>query len=171
MTETAAAKPETLGESAFNMWRCVIAVAHADAEVKDAELEYLNQAFAGLRRDNALSPAQVAALGEDLLPPGPDISAVLPKVTEKEHREQLFYFGGLMAQQDGEIDPREEAILRKIGAGHLTPEQMAAYLDEAKEALYSQKFLAALRESRIARGSGFRAVIDAFLAKIALLPP
>src|SRR5262245_8041020 len=95
-----------LNDSAFNKWRCVIAIAHADTEVKDTELEYITRAFAGL----PLSAAQAAALGEDLLPPGPDIAAVLPKVTETEHRKMLLYFGGLMAQQDGDIDPREEAI-------------------------------------------------------------
>jgi uncharacterized membrane protein YebE (DUF533 family) len=159
--------PAPLDDSAFHMWRCVIAVAHADSEVGDAELSYLTRVFA----DHGLSADQRTALGEDLLPPGPDIALLLPKVTQTAHREQLFYFGGLMAQQDGEIDPREEAILRKIGAGHLTPQQMSAWLDEAKQAIENRKFREALKASEVKKGSGFKAVVDAFLVRIALLPP
>jgi len=167
MGATPEAKTGALNDSAFNKWRCIIAIAHADTEVKDSELEYITRAFAGL----PLSAEQTAALGEDLLPPGPDIAAVLPKVTDTEHRKELLFFGGLMAQADGDIDPREEAILRKIGAGHLTQKQVSAYLDEAKQALENARFRAALKESEVAKGSGFRAIVDAFIKKIALLPP
>lgn len=171
----AKAHPEpvkTLSGSAFHMWRCIVAVAQADGQVSDAELSCLSRIFADLQKADAVSKDQMAVFGEDLVPPGPDIARLLPQVTDPGDRRLVFYFGGLMAQADGEMDPREDAILKKIGAaGKLSEKQIADYLAEAQEYCAEQSFLASLRASEIREKSGFRAVVNRLLQRLALLPP
>jgi tellurite resistance protein len=172
MTQTAAeAQKPSLSDSTFHMWRCVIAVAQADGEVEDAELDYLGRVISGLRRDYRLTAEQSAILGEDLVPPAANLSQLLPHVTAQEDREQLFYFGALMAQADGEIEPGEEAILRKLGGGTLSEQQMAAYLDEARHVMSEKKFHADLAAARANQPKGLRGIVRRLLERLALNPP
>lgn len=172
MTGESATQAPPLPDSTFNLWRCVIAVAQSDGQVSDAELSHLQRIFADLEKAYDVTPQQMTVFGEDLIPPGEDIAKLLPQVTEAADRKVLFYFGGLMAQSDGEMAPKEDAILRKIGcAGKLPEEQVNAYLAEAHEYIAEKVFLDSLKESQISHKSVFREVVESLLERLALLKP
>lgn len=172
MTETSEQQAPPLPDSTFHLWRCVIAVAQADGQVSDAELSHLKRIFAELEKAYKVTPQQMTVFGEDLIPPGTGIATLLPRVTEAADRKVLFYFGGLMAQSDGEMAPKEDAILRKIGcAGKLPEEQVSAYLAEAHEYVLEKAFCTSLEESHISHKSAFREVVESLLERLALLKP
>lgn len=156
---------QPLTESAFYMWRCIIAVAHADGIVQDPELEYLNKVFAGFERDSALSTDQRATLGEDLVEPQ-NISDLLKHVTDHGDRHQLIYFAALMAKENGDLDPGEEDIIRKISAGEMNEAEVNQLVKDVRKALDDQHMKDALAQAYAERPRGLRAIVRMVLNKI-----
>ena len=156
---------QPLSESAFYMWRCIIAVAQADGAVQDAELEYLNKVFAGMERDSMLSRDQHETLGEDLVTPQ-NIGSLLKHVTDHGDRHQLVYFAALMAQSNGELDPGEEAIIRTISAGEMKDAETDQLIKDVRKALDDLHMKEALAKAYAERPRGLRAVVRMVLNKI-----
>jgi uncharacterized membrane protein YebE (DUF533 family) len=156
---------QPLSESAFYMWRCIIAVAHADGAVQDPELEYLNKTFAGMERDSALTQDQRQMLGEDLVTPQ-KIADLLKHVTDHGDRHQLIYFAALMAQSNGELDPGEEDIIRKISAGELKDVEVDQLVRDVRKALDDLHMKEALAQAYAERPRGLRAIVRLVLNKI-----
>lgn len=156
---------QPLSESAFYMWRCIIAVAHADGAVQDAELQYLSKVFAGMQRDSMLTPEQSDTLGQDLTTPQ-NIGVLLKHVTDHGDRHQLVYFAALMAQSNGELDPGEEAIIRTISAGELKDSETDQLLKDVRKALDDLHMKEALAKAYAERPRGLRAVVRMVLNKI-----
>ncbi len=102
-----------LSDSLFYMWRCVIAIAHADGTIPAQERDYLDKVIGNLERIYGLTPDQDKVLEADLKEPR-KISDLLPHVTAPEDRASLIYFGDLVAHADGTITPNEHNILQKL---------------------------------------------------------
>lgn len=113
MTQMQSADRPPLSESQYYMWRCVIALAHADGKVQEEERAYLARVIAGLDRRHGLTPEQKQAFRQDLDQPQ-EIAALLPKVTDPQFRGQLIDFGRTLVWADGELTPDEDAILKKL---------------------------------------------------------
>lgn len=110
-------RPE-ISDSLFNMWRCVICMAHADGEVQAEERQYLENIFANLDRVYRLTPEQKKTFADDLNK-AQSISELLPKVTRPEDRGSLIYFGNLLVWADGVLSAEEEEILKKLQADQM----------------------------------------------------
>ena len=111
-TPDASSKRE-LTESLFYMWRCVIAIAHADGTVQDQERSYLAGIIANLDRVYGLTGAQKKIFEEDLAT-ARKISDLLPHVTKPEDRASIIYFGDVLSWADGVLEADEEAVLKKL---------------------------------------------------------
>jgi uncharacterized membrane protein YebE (DUF533 family) len=102
-----------LSDSLFYMWRCVIAIAHADGSIPQQERNYLDTVIGNLERIYGLTPEQDKILDADLREPQ-NVSSLLPHVTAPEDRASLIYFGDLVAHADGIVTPNEHDILQKL---------------------------------------------------------
>jgi uncharacterized membrane protein YebE (DUF533 family) len=147
------------------MWRCIVALAHADGAVQDEELDYLNKTFAGFERDSALTSDQRETLGEDLVTPQ-NVKDLLKHVTDHGDRHQLIYFAALMAQSNGELDPGEEEILRTLSAGELNQAETDQLMKDIRKALDDKHMQESLAKAYAARPRGLRAVVRLVLNKI-----
>lgn len=156
---------QPLSDSAFHMWRCIVAVAHADGIVQDEELQHLNKIFSGMQRDGVLTADQRETLGQDLVSPQ-NISSMLKRVTAQADRVQLAYAAALMAQANGEIDPGEEQVIRMISAGTLGDAEVNQLMADVHRALEDRAVQAALARARAERPTGLRAIVRFVLNKI-----
>lgn len=98
-----------IGESQFNMIRCVLAVAHADGEIHEEERAYINKMTSRLD----LSNDQCAIIDEDFETPQ-DVIELFDSIKDPNYKSQVIYFVRLMIWKDGELDPNEEVILKKL---------------------------------------------------------
>ena len=105
-------------DSQLNMWRAVIAIAHADGTVQQEEKDYLYKTLANIDRSYNLTDAQRMALANDLKTPQ-NISTLIPLITDPQHRAMLVHFGEVLAWADNEISVDEEAILKKLHDGQM----------------------------------------------------
>jgi uncharacterized membrane protein YebE (DUF533 family) len=156
---------QPLTESAFYMWRCIIAVAHADGAVQDAELEYLDKMFTQMHRDDALTAEQTEVLGQDLTTPQ-NVSELLKHVTDHGDRHQLIYYAALMAKANDDLDPGEEDIIRKLSAGEISDAEVDQLLKDIRKALDEKHMQEALAKAYAERPRGLRAIVRLVLNKI-----
>ncbi|HEX2752046.1 MAG TPA: hypothetical protein VHP34_02855 [Alphaproteobacteria bacterium] len=122
MTTTDPMKPpvapapiRAMNESLFNMWRCVVCIAHADGIVQPEERVYLEKVFQNMQRVHGMTPTQKVTLMADLETPQ-NLADLLPKVTEPQYRSQLLYFGTILAHADGVVTEDEERVLDMLRA-------------------------------------------------------
>jgi len=106
---------KAMNESLFNMWRCVVCIAHADGIVQPEERAYLEKIFQNLQRVHGMTPTQKVTLMADLETPQ-NLADLLPKVTEPQYRSQLLYFGSILAHADGTVTEDEEHVLDMLRA-------------------------------------------------------
>jgi len=102
-----------LSTGMFYMWRCLIAVAHADGKLGMEELDRLEKIFDNLQQYFALTEQQRHAFADDLHQPQ-EIDVLFSRVNEPEARDLLFGFAEEMAWADGVLDPGEEDVLRRL---------------------------------------------------------
>lgn len=100
---------QSVGNSQFYMIRCVIAMAHADGVVCDAEEEHINN----LINRMPFNAEQKATLRHDLTEKQ-NVSSLLAHINDPKYRGQVVYFARLLAYKDGEMHPNEEALLQRM---------------------------------------------------------
>lgn len=161
---TKAQSGQPVSTSQFYMWRCVIALAHADDVVAPEERAYLERVIAGMDRRNGLTDEQKATFAADLDTPQ-KISDLLPYINEPQWRGQLIYFGGLLARADGHLDPREEQILTKLRADQLSSLDMAKIRADTKAYVDNEMFRHDLAQSELRPHGFFAAALDSFLLR------
>lgn len=106
---------KAMNESLFNMWRCVVCIAHADGIVQPEERTYLEKIFQNMQRVHGMTPTQKVTLMADLETPQ-NLADLLPKVTDPQYRGQLLYFGTILAHADGTVSEDEERVLEMLRA-------------------------------------------------------
>lgn len=163
-------KKEPLSNSAFYMWRCVIALAHADGLVQQAERDYLERIFTRMDSLGSLTPEQKASFAADLAAPGgQSIPELLSHINEPVWRSQLIYFGYLLARADGVLDPREEDILKKLHADQLSSLDMGQIRGQVQAAVDDEMFKHSLEMQKLAPEKGFLIpFLDRQLARLGL---
>ena len=93
------------------MWRCVIALAHADGGIDADERQYLNRIFKGMHRAYAVTPEQDRIFAEDIKTPQ-KFGDLLRYINDPEYRGLLVYYGHILAHTGGIPRPTEEDILK-----------------------------------------------------------
>lgn len=101
-----------VGNSQFYMIRCVVAMAHADGIVCDAEMEHIENLIERMPFDQN----QKDTIRNDLKEKQ-NVSSLLAHINDPRYRGQVVYFARLLAYKDGELHPNEEALLKRM---HLT---------------------------------------------------
>ncbi len=92
--------------SKFYMLRCVIAMAHADGKVDDAEREHFDRYIKNL----PFSADQLSTIHSDL-ETQQDVADLLKYINDPRYLSQVTYFARLMAYADGVLHPNEEKLL------------------------------------------------------------
>lgn len=152
-----------VGTSQFYMWRCVVAIAHADGAVQAEERSYLERIFNNM----ALTEEQKATFAGDLAAPQ-DIAGLLPHINEPEWRGQLIYFAGLLARADGVLDLSEDVLLKKLHADQMASLDMEQIRADVKKAVDSEMFRHDLKQSALRPQNGLVAVLDSLLLRLGI---
>jgi uncharacterized tellurite resistance protein B-like protein len=158
---------EPVSTSTFYMWRVVIAIAHADGQIHEAERAYLARIFANMDRVYGLTPEQKAAFESDLRAPQ-SIPDLMRHINDPSARGQLIYFGGLLARADGVLDPKEDEILRKLHADQLASLDMDRIRADTKKAVADEMFRHDLSIQALRPHGGFVAIIDSLLLRLGI---
>lgn len=104
-----------VSDSRLNMWRAVIALAHADHKLTDEEIQFIGKKIKG----GKMSADQQEILLSDLQSPA-ELENVLPKVSEPSDRAMLVYYGRLLVWSDGEYAIQEEKLLNMMNDNALS---------------------------------------------------
>lgn len=152
-----------VNHSQFYMWRCIVALAHADGRVDQAERDYLTKIFTRMN----LTGEQRATFTADLAAPQ-DLASLLRQINEPEWRAQLVYFGGLLARADGTLDPSEDQILKKLRADQMAGLDMTQIRADVKKAVDNEMFRHDLKMSELRPKGGLAAIIDSLLLRLGI---
>jgi len=162
-----AGKP--IDTSTFYMWRCVIAIAHADGLIKAAERTYIQKIIDNMDRVYGLTAEQKATFANDLnASKAQSIPDLLRHINDPAVRGQLIYFGGLLARADGVLDPREDAILKKLHADQMASLDMKQIRTNVKEAVTSEVFRHDLAQQELRPQGGLIAILDRLMLYIGI---
>jgi uncharacterized membrane protein YebE (DUF533 family) len=155
---------EPISTSTFYMWRCVIALAHEDGQVHEAERAYITRIIGNMDRAYGMTAEQRAAFAQDLITPQ-KISDLLPYINDPSCRGQLVYFAGLLAYADGNLDPREDVILKKLRADQLASLDMEQIRKDVAVAVASEMFQHDLKMSALRPQKGLSGMLDDILLR------
>lgn len=97
------------------MWRCIVAIAHADGKVHDKERTYLLGMFDNMQRAKTLTAEQRAVLEQDL-EVQQDPFEMLSLVQAPAYKSQVLHFALYLAKVDGVIDPSEQDLIDRLHA-------------------------------------------------------
>lgn len=156
-------KKPTLSTAQFYMWRCVIALAHADGMVQQGERDYLSRVFGNMN----LTDEQRRTFHSDMAD-AQDITQLLSHINEPEWRGQLVYFAGLLARADGVLDPQEDVILKKLRADQMSGLDMEQIRADVKKAVADEMFRHDLKMSALRPQGGLSAIIDSLLLRLGI---
>jgi len=120
-TTPAGSAEKAVSTSKLYMLRCVIAMAHADGIVTDAEKAYI----AGIMNHLPLTDEQRRTLEGDLVK-SQKVEDMLRYINDPVYRGQVVDFARIMAFKDGHLDPSEEILLKKLNAYALDGVDLAA---------------------------------------------
>ena len=164
-------QPQVSGQpvstSTFYMWRCVIAIAHADGLVHELERAYIERIITNMDRIYGLTPEQKSTFAADLEKPQ-NIPDLLPYINDPAVRSQLIYFGGLLAHADGVLDPRESDILKKLRTDQLASLDMQKIHSQVKEAVAGEMFRSDLSQQTLRPQKGLSAILDRLLLHVGI---
>lgn len=116
-----------VSDSRLNMWRAVIALAHADHVLKPEEVKFIEDKI----KHGKMDDKQIALLLSDSETPA-KLEDVLPKVTEPSDRSMLVYYARLLVWSDGEYALQEERLLDVLRNNALGSIDLERELSEAR---------------------------------------
>jgi uncharacterized membrane protein YebE (DUF533 family) len=138
MTNLPRPPKQEMPDSQYQMWRGVIAIAHADGKVQDEERAYLKKVFQNLDRVYGLTMAQRNELDDDMLNPK-SLADILPKITEPQYRGMLIHFGEVLVWADNQVSAEEEDVIKKLYAGQMSSIDEGKLRAEVKAQLAATK--------------------------------
>mgnify|MGYP006288531347 CR=1 FL=1 len=146
----ASSAEESVPHSRYTMIRCVIAIAHADGIMHDAEIAYIESFILRM----PFSQEQENQLERDIDHPQ-DVMSLFREINDPVIRGQVLYFCRLMAFKDGVKDPSEDDILKKLHAEIMDGVDMDAIRQETQETINKEMILhdIEMAENRPRRGN------------------
>ena len=141
---------DTVSHSRYTMIRCVIAIAHADGIMDNAEIAYIESLILRI----PFSAEQEAQLEQDIDHPQ-EVATLFREINDPKVRGQVLYFCRLMAYKDGVLDPSEDDILKKLHADIMDGVDMDAVRADVQETINKQMVLRDIEiaEHRAKRGN------------------
>lgn len=125
MVDAAANEPKPMTESHFNMWRAMVALAHADHKVTTEEREFMRKKFDGLNFTEEQKEQLHAELDD-----AQDVIPLFEKITDKRDRAEFIYFARLLFWSDGEFELQEEEILKHLHESTISKVDLEAAMHE-----------------------------------------
>lgn len=104
---------KTLSTGMFYMWRCIVAIGHADGRLGKEELDHFEKLFDNLLRYFDMTQEQRDTFADDLYTVQ-DVDDLFRHINDPEARDMLVGFAEELAWIDGELDPGEEAVLERL---------------------------------------------------------
>jgi uncharacterized membrane protein YebE (DUF533 family) len=150
--------------SMYYMWRAVIALAHADGLVQEAEREYITRITGNMARVYELTQDQVAGWKKGLDTPE-SINDLLRYINDPQYRSQLIYFGARLAWSDGTLAPSEDAILKKLRADQMASLDMEQIRKDVAAAVADEMFAHDLKMSALRPQTGLSGMLDDILLR------
>lgn len=98
-----------LSDSRFNMWRAVVAMAHADAVVKPHEINFILENTQNV----PMTEEQRSTLAGDLRNPA-SMQELFDKIGNPRDKEDFFHLARAICWSDGDFDETEQAMLRQL---------------------------------------------------------
>lgn len=102
----------------FNMWRCIVAMAHADNIVMEDEKEYLKNIFDKMKDNTDMAEEHYQILLEDIETPQ-NVDHLMADLNAPECQSQVVYFARVLAHKDGNLHPTEAQLIEKLRANAL----------------------------------------------------
>jgi uncharacterized membrane protein YebE (DUF533 family) len=158
---------QPVSTSTFYMWRCIIAIAHADGTVQPEERAYIEKIIANMDRVYGLTDAQKKTFEEDFKTPQ-SIPELITHINDPQVRAQLIYFGGLLAHADGHVAPEEDIILKKLHADQMAGLDMEQIRKQVKEHVDDEMFHHDLQQSMLRPQKGLFRLLDAFMLRFGI---
>ncbi len=120
-----------VNDSAFAMWRCLVAFAYIDGKFTDEEKELLESHFENV----AFNPKQRKIINNDFETGEVKFDEIYPLVTNKQDRMNLINIGRVLFYSDGEFSWQERDAMDKLLSDYIDGMDKDAVLYEAKEQL------------------------------------
>jgi tellurite resistance protein len=153
-----------VSDSMFNMWRCIIMVAHADGVIHEKESEFFEKVFVSMAKVYALTEAHHQTWQEDLATVQ-SIEALLARVTDPECKSMLLYFSQVVAWIDGNLSPDEAALLKKLHNSIMPNEPTEKIMADIRADIAARVVARKDTEKSLQRNPLFFA-LDALLARL-----
>jgi len=102
---------DTVSHNKFTMFRCLIAIAHADGFLSNEEKIY----FSAFVNHLPFSDEQKNTFETDFKEPQ-NVFDLFKNINDPKYRANVLDFGRIMAFKDGTLDPAEDDILKKLYA-------------------------------------------------------
>ena len=127
---------KTVSHSRYSMFRCMLAIAHADGILNDAEIGY----FEGFMNRVPFSEGQKEQLEDDIRN-AKDVFDIFREINDPEYRSQVLFFCRIMAYKDGVLHPKEEDILKKLHFQTTDGLDMEQIKEQAQDAINKEMLL------------------------------
>lgn len=147
-----------VGTSQFNMFRCVIAMAHADHIITDEEQAYVM----GFVQKLPFTEEQKSTLLADLKEKQ-DMRALLSHINDPKYRGQLVYFARLLAYKDGNLHPEEDELLQYFKAAITENIDMEGIRASVNEEVQRELILQEIKTDSGRPDTGFSGLFDRFM--------
>jgi len=148
----------SVGTSQFYMFRCVIAMAHADHIITEEEQDYVM----GFIEKLPFTPEQKLTLFADL-EDKQDVATLLSHINEPKYRGQIVYFSRLLAYKDGNLHPKEEELLQYFYAAISDNVDIEGIRASVNEEIQRELILEEIERDSARPEKGFSGLLDRFM--------
>lgn len=147
-----------VGTSQFYMFRCVIAMAHADHIVTKEEHDYVM----GFIKRLPFTAEQKSILLSDL-EEKQDAAGLLSHINDPKYRGQLVYFARLLAYKDGNLHPKEEELLKYFQAAISDTIDIDGIRASVHDEVQRELILEDIEKDSARPEKGFSGLLDRFM--------
>lgn len=128
-----------VASSRFNMWRAVVALAHADGRIDPKEKDFVDRYLANVQ----FSENQKITLKDDLRTPL-NVKDMFDTIGDRADQAEFFEFARMLVWCDGDLDAQEDRLFEYVKDSQmakLDPEKMRALVRETRESAQIQRLV------------------------------
>ena len=130
-----------MNESRFNMWRAIVALAHADHKITSEEKDFILDKMKG----GPMNAAQADIIRQDLTQ-SRQVGDFMPLITAPEDRSTVVYYARMLVWSDGEYDQQEEKLVELLRRNALDQVDLDKELADA--GMYAKRYAQEYEETR-----------------------
>lgn len=154
-------------DNRFNMWRAIVAVAHADHDVSSEEQSYLEKIITTMHSRSFIKDEQKAQLDQDLKQ-SPDVTEALNAIEDPKYRGQVLYFARMLAHKDGVVCDNEDALLKRLHINATGDVDIEAIKQQAREATAAKMTEHEIQMDSKRETKGIIGLVDSLLVSLGI---